>query len=151
MDIKTLRPSDLQLVRGMLDLFGAAFAEPDTYGSNPPSDRYLSSLLGSDTFIAIAAVEGEVVFGALAAYVLRKFEQERCEIYIYDLAVAEGHRRRGLATSMIEQLKTEARSLGAWVIFVQADYGDDPAIELYSKLGTREEVLHFDITTGNRK
>jgi aminoglycoside 3-N-acetyltransferase I len=31
------------------------------------------------------------------------------------------------------------------VIFVQADYGDDPAIALYSKLGTREEVLHFDI------
>ncbi|MEX2501784.1 MAG: hypothetical protein WD336_05360 [Trueperaceae bacterium] len=23
--------------------------------------------------------------------------------------------------------------------------GDDPAIALYSKLGTREEVLHFDI------
>jgi aminoglycoside 3-N-acetyltransferase I len=31
------------------------------------------------------------------------------------------------------------------VIFVQADYGDDPAIELYTKLGSGEEVLHFDI------
>jgi len=28
---------------------------------------------------------------------------------------------------------------------VQADHGDDPAIELYSKLGVREDVIHFDI------
>jgi aminoglycoside 3-N-acetyltransferase I len=28
---------------------------------------------------------------------------------------------------------------------VQADHGDDPAIALYTKLGTREDVLHFDI------
>jgi len=34
---------------------------------------------------------------------------------------------------------------GAYVIFVQADYGDDPAIALYTKMGIREEVLHFDI------
>jgi aminoglycoside 3-N-acetyltransferase I len=31
------------------------------------------------------------------------------------------------------------------VIYVQAEYGDDPAIALNSKLGTREDVLHFDI------
>jgi aminoglycoside 3-N-acetyltransferase I len=31
------------------------------------------------------------------------------------------------------------------VIYVQADHGDDPAIELYTKLGVREDVLHFDI------
>jgi aminoglycoside 3-N-acetyltransferase I len=28
---------------------------------------------------------------------------------------------------------------------VQADYGDDPAIALYEKLGRREDVMHFDI------
>ncbi len=31
------------------------------------------------------------------------------------------------------------------MIFVQADIGDDPAIELDAKLGVREDVLHFDI------
>ena len=33
----------------------------------------------------------------------------------------------------------------AYVIFVQADVGDAAAIALYSKLGVREDVLHFDI------
>jgi hypothetical protein len=30
-------------------------------------------------------------------------------------------------------------------MFVQADPEDDPAVALYAGLGTREEVLHFDI------
>jgi len=42
-------------------------------------------------------------------------------------------------------LKPIARERGAWVIFVQADNADDPAIQLYTKLGAREDVLHFDI------
>jgi len=33
-------------------------------------------------------------------------------------------------------------------VFVQADWGDEPAIALYSKLGVREDVHHFDIPLG---
>lgn len=50
-----------------------------------------------------------------------------------------------LITPTAERLREIAVERGAWVIFVQADYGDEPAIALYNKLGTREEVLHFDI------
>ncbi|HRN85404.1 MAG TPA: GNAT family N-acetyltransferase, partial [Hyphomicrobium sp.] len=81
----------------------------------------------------------------LAAYELRKFEQERSEFYIYDLAVAETHRRQGIATALIGRLTEIAAENGGYVVFVQADRGDDAAIALYSKLGTREDVLHFDI------
>ena len=73
-------------------------------------------------------------------------EQARSEIYIYDLAVAEEYRRRGVATALIGALQRIASLRGAWVIFVQADLGDDPAVALYTKLGSREEVLHFDIS-----
>jgi aminoglycoside 3-N-acetyltransferase I len=52
----------------------------------------------------------------LAAYVLKKFEQERTEIYIYDLAVGEKYRRRGIATGLINKLREIAREIGAWVI-----------------------------------
>jgi aminoglycoside 3-N-acetyltransferase I len=37
------------------------------------------------------------------------------------------------------------------VIYVQADKGDDPAIALYTRLGIREDVLHFDIAVGAPK
>ena len=55
------------------------------------------------------------------------------------------HRRQGVATALIEQLGEIASGRGAWVIYVQADYGDEPAIALYTKLGRREDVMHFDI------
>lgn len=81
---------------------------------------------------------------------LPKFEQARKEIYIYDLAVAETHRRRGIATALIRALQKCALAVGAYVIYVQADWGDDPAIALYTKMGTREDVLHFDIDPHDR-
>ena len=83
-------------------MFGEAFHELPTYRGAPPSAGYLERLLGSDTFIALAAVEANRVVGGVAAYVLPKFERERSEIYIYDLAVAETHRRQGIATALIE-------------------------------------------------
>jgi aminoglycoside 3-N-acetyltransferase I len=54
-------------------------------------------------------------------------------------------RRQGIATGLINALKPIAKNMGAWVIFVQADYVDEPAIKLYDSLGEKEEVLHFDI------
>jgi aminoglycoside 3-N-acetyltransferase I len=46
---------------------------------------------------------------------------------------------------LIQELKKIAEVRGAYVIFVQADITDQPAIALYTKLGLREDVLHFDI------
>ena len=83
--------------------------------------------------------------GGIAAYVLHKFERERSEIYIYDLAVLEAHRREGIATAMILELKRVAAERGAYVVYVQADLVDAPAVALYTKLGVREDVLHFDM------
>ena len=142
---RTLGPDDVGLMRDLLGVFGEAFQDVETYCAAQPSSAYLHQLLASDTFIALAALDGEAVVGGIAAYELHKFERERSEIYIYDLAVAASHRRQGVATALIEQLQHIAATRGAWVVFVQADLGDDPAIELYSKLGTREDVLHFDI------
>lgn len=144
-DIRPLTSNDLGLFRSMLDLFGAVFDEAETYSSAQPSDGYIRTLLGGEQFVALVAVADGAVIGGLAAYELKKFEQERSEFHIYDLAVAETHRRRGVATALIEELKRIAARRGAYLIFVQADYGDDPAISLYTKLGVREDVLHFDI------
>lgn len=132
-------------MRALSAVFGEAFDDMDTYGAAPPGDAWLESLLGREDFFAIVASKEREVVGGLVAYELRKFERERSEIYIYDLAVAEAHRRQGVATALIMELKRIAAARGAYVIFVQADYGDDPAIALYAKLGIREDVLHFDI------
>ena len=143
--LRRLVPGDDALFDGMLDLFGTAFGEAATYGAARPGPAWRARLLGSELFTALVAVDGDRVVGALAGYELMKFEQERSEFYIYDLAVAESHRRRGIATALIRSFGDRARARGGWVVFVQADREDAPAIALYESLGSREEVLHFDI------
>ena len=144
-DIRALGANDVASMRDMLSMFGEAFGEIRTYTDQQPDDDYLRQLLSGSAFIAVAAFSGGKVVGGVAAYVLPKFEQARSEMYIYDLAVQESSRRMGVATAMIAELRKLATARGAYVIFVQADYGDEPAIALYAKLGVREEVLHFDI------
>ena len=143
--IRQLASNDVALMEAMLTTFGMAFDEVETYNAARPSKAYLERLLRSDCFIALAALKNGSLVGGIAAYELQKFEQERSEIYIYDLAVAAAHRREGIATALIQELKKIGAAREAYVIFVQADIGDIPAIELYTKLGTREDVLHFDI------
>lgn len=153
LDIRRITPDDLPLMDALLAMFGAAFEDVETYTAARPGAEYMRRLLGGETFIALAAVAGGDVVGGIAAYELKKFERERSEIYIYDLAVAASRRREGIATALIERLRDIAAERGAYVMFVQADTGaeDAPAIALYTKLGTREDVLHFDIAVPERR
>ena len=146
--VQQLCASDEPLMDALLAVFAEAFEDQDAYLSRRPSSDYLRKLLDSDYFVALVAKEGQRVIGGLAAYELKKFEQERSEFYIYDLAVADSHRRKGVATALIRELQRIAAARGAYVIFVQADLPDAAAISLYSKLGIREDVLHFDIAVG---
>ncbi len=129
-------------------LFGTVFEDQASYGSAPPDDAYAEALLArGDTVLLLAIAEGTPV-GALAGYVLPKYEQARSELYIYNLAVVKAWRRRGVATALIEETRRIAREAGAWTVFVQADTipEDEPARALYRSLASEEiTALHFDI------
>ena len=143
--IKQLLPDDIILLKELLQVFAEAFEDTQAYQSAVPNGEYLSKLLSKPDFIMLAALDDNKVVGGLAAYVLEKFEQDRREIYIYDLAVIESHRRKGIATNLINELKLIAKEKKAYVIYVQADKDDEPAIKLYESLGIKEDVYHFDI------
>jgi aminoglycoside 3-N-acetyltransferase I len=143
--MQVLGAADHAALRDMPALFGKAFEDPEQYGARPPGEAYLRLLLERDSFVTLTAFEGPRLGGGLAGNLLPKFEQERCEFCIHDLAVDAAHRRCGVATALIQELQRQARRRGSGCICVQADRGDDPAIALYSRLGRREGVLHFDI------
>ncbi|MDX2186235.1 MAG: GNAT family N-acetyltransferase [Opitutaceae bacterium] len=137
--------SRIDLMRRLNAMFGEVFGDPSSYCSAQPRREYLERLLRAETLVALAAVRGDDVVAGLTAYLLHKLEQERTEVYLYDLAVRAEFRRQGIATKLIETLWAEVAAFPVHVIFVQADHGDDPAVALYSKLGLKEEVLHFDL------
>lgn len=148
--VQRLGAGEVAQLRALMAVFAEAFEDDATYRQAPPPDDYLERLLAREDFIALVAVAGGQIVGGITAYDLPKPEQARSEIYLYDLAVLATHRRRGIATSLIAALQSIAAARGAWVVFVQADQGDDPAIALYTGLGTREDVLHFDIAPAAR-
>lgn len=130
-------------------VFSEVFEEPHNYSDLKPDDAYCESWLANRANVAILAQSGGEPVGALGGYILAKFEQARSEGFIYDLAVAEGHRRRGVATQLIGEMRRIARECGAWTVFVQADVNpeDEPARALYRKLAHEEiTALHFDIS-----
>ena len=129
-------------------LFAAVFDDAESYTSRPPGEVYRNSLLADDTIVLLLATIDGLPVGALAAYELRKFEQERSEFYLYDLAVDENARRRGVATALVEHLRGIARAAGGWMIFVQSDTmpEDEPALAFYRSIASSEEhPVHFDI------
>lgn len=149
-ELRRLGAADVGAMRALNALFAEAFDDPASYAGAPPGDAELARRLAKPHVIALVALDGAQVVGGLVAYELEKLEQARSEIYIYDLAVAAPQRRRGVATALIRELGRLAAARGAWVMFVQADPGDDPAVALYTRLGTREDVMHFDIALDPR-
>ncbi len=81
-EIRYLTANDMLLMEALLATFGDVFNDLDTYTANRPSEKYLRQLLSGDLFIALAALKNGIVGGGIAAYELKKFEQERSEIYI---------------------------------------------------------------------
>ena len=144
--VRRLGPADVPTMRALNTLFARAFEDPDQYPADRPADDYLAEVLAKPNVVALVAEDAGEVVGGLVAYEFDKLEQARRELYIYDLAVDVAHRRRGIATALIAHLRRHAANRSAWVVYVQADYGDDPAIALYTGLGTREDVMHFDMT-----
>ena len=119
--IRQLTSADVNLMKGLLAVFGNAFGDPETYGGDVPSDFYLEQLLGKKHFIAVVATRDDEVVGGLAAYELEKFERVCSEIYIYDLAVSQAYRRQGIAIALIDELGRIGAARGAYVMFVQAE------------------------------
>src|SRR3546814_8643173 len=75
--VRLLGRDDVAPMRSMLAMFGEAFDEGRAYSDRPPGAAWLQRLLGSDAFIAIAALKDDEMVGGIAAYVLPKFGQER--------------------------------------------------------------------------
>lgn len=144
---KQLSISDLALLRDLINLFGEVFENSETYQGSIPHEKYLQDFLSSSNHIILTAQEeaGNVV-GGLVAYELEKFEQERKEIYVYDLAVSKQNQRKGVASSLFAQLKLIAKEKGAYVIFVHADKSDTSAVSFYRSLADEEiETYNFDV------
>jgi len=144
-EIARLGTGQTESFRAVLQLFGEAFDDANSYQKHQPDDAWLERLLSDDDFILLTASYQGQISGGLCAYILRKFEQRRKEIYIYDLAVAQKSRRKGVATALMDRVRVLASQMGVWIIIVQTEFDNDAARALYGNMGPEETSCHYGI------
>jgi len=67
-------------------------------------------------------------------------------MFLYELAVDEGHRRLGIASELVAGLHDLARKRGCYDMWVLTDHDNDAALATYRKSGTDEESSHVMLT-----
>lgn len=141
LDIRKLGPEDLDRAQQMLQLFQEAFEKED---AAPPSHKYLQSLLARQDFHAIVALHDQKVVGGLTAYELEMLPREARELFIYDIAVAQSHRRQGIGRALIEAARELCVQSGLSAMYVAACADEAHAVRFYEATGLeREDVAWF--------
>ncbi|HEV2620044.1 MAG TPA: GNAT family N-acetyltransferase [Acidobacteriaceae bacterium] len=130
-EIKRLTADDPQQARTMFAMMAEIFSEDFV----PLSDLYIQRLLRRGEFWALAAFEGGRVVGGITAHQLPMTRNEISELFLYDIAVRTGHRRRGVGRSLVHTLRDLARKAGIGAVFVSADDEDTHALDFYRSLG----------------
>ena len=69
-------------------------------------------LADTDNLLVVGRLDGEIV-GFLTAYRLQRFDDRIAEVLLYEIGVAEAHRRHGVARAMIASMLAWAAETGA--------------------------------------
>lgn len=77
--------------------------------------------------------------GAVVGSVMGGYDGRRG--YVYRMAVAAGHRRRGVASALIVELEGRFAKLGVHKVNLLAYRGNDPARRFWTALGYAEDTV----------
>ncbi|MGW1051679.1 GNAT family N-acetyltransferase [Streptomyces sp. NPDC002521] len=73
------------------------------------------------------------------------------EMFLYELAVSEPYRRRGIGRALVERLAALARERGCYGMWVGVDTGNDAALAAYRSAGGKDDgtctVLAWDFAS----
>ena len=86
------------------------------------------------------ALENDRVVGGLAAYEIQMLYRDETEMFLYEIGVDKDHRRKGIARSLIEQLKKTCIERCIKEIFVGTSMDNHAARRLYESTGGNVEV-----------
>lgn len=97
--------------------------------SHPWSRQSVESELNNDGSVFIAAVEGERVIGYIGMSVVID------EGYIFNVAVDPEYRKKGVGSSLINELVTYGKKNDLCFLTLEVRESNQAAVSLYSKFG----------------
>ncbi|MEU0253034.1 GNAT family N-acetyltransferase [Streptomyces sp. NPDC006184] len=86
----------------------------------------------------LLAYEGPAVAGFVSG-VETVHPDKGTEMFLYELAVAEPYRRRGIGRALVERLAALARERGCYGMWVGVDTGNDVALAAYRSAGGEDD------------
>lgn len=134
MEIRKYQDADRKL---LIRLWKEAF--PDDPPHNDPSS-VLSAKLAVDDLVFVA-VDGEsIIGGCMAGY-------DGHRGWLYSVAVAEEHRRKGVGEALVSYAETELAKLGCIKVNLQIRSTNTQVIDFYESLGF---VIEERVSMGKR-
>lgn len=110
------------------DVPGIAALERECFSLPWSEEIVASKLTGAGKIMLAAEIEGE-----LAGYMGLQYVID--EGYISNVCTAPEHRRRGVASALIDEMISRARALGLSFLSLEVRVSNDPAISLYAGKG----------------
>jgi aminoglycoside 3-N-acetyltransferase I len=146
LEVRRLVRGDTAAAVVLFEMMAQVFEED----SEPLSEDYLEDLLGREDFWALAAFVGPDIVAGLTAHTLPMTRSPTSEMFIYDLAVRQDHRRQGIASRLVSELRAAAAIAGIHEIFVPANNEDVHALDFYLAMGaTASPVTFFTFKCGD--
>jgi len=99
-------------------------------------DAHLRAWLADPSrHLVVAADDAGAPIGWVYAYELPRLKTSRSGALLYEIDVAEPHRKKGVAREMIEKLLRVVRARGVDRMWVLTNVSSEPAMRLYESLG----------------
>lgn len=127
MKIVALGPGDLSTVMAAGDLF-----------DHEPQAEATARFLAEPGHHLLFAYEGDRPIGFISG-VETVHPDKGSEMFLYELGVAESHRRRGVGRALVERLATIARSAGCYGMWVATDDANIAALGTYESTGAKRD------------
>jgi ribosomal protein S18 acetylase RimI-like enzyme len=127
-EIRVLRPGDAGLVAAASHLF-----------DGPPRPDATARFLAEDGHHLLVAYEADRAVGFVSGVEVTH-PDKGTEMFLYELAVDEPSRRRGIGRALVERLAALARAGGCYGMWVVTDHGNAAARATYEGTGAVSET-----------
>ena len=134
MEVRRLQSDDYELLASAI----RTLIPEDERDGGVASDVHLRRALENPACYFIVCLVDSTPVGYLSAYGFPAVDADCIQVYLYDIVVAESHRRRGIASRMIEELKRYCEEDEADHIWVGTALENEPAHRTFERTGAQK-------------
>lgn len=121
-----------RLMKNDIDLLKNSIVEK---GTVIKSISNVEKFLSNENNYLIAYIENAKILGYVLAYTLQRYDGRGEMLYLHEIDVVETHRKQGIATKLMNEIKELKDKNGFDKIFLVTNKSNEAAVSLYESTG----------------